>query len=55
MRARIFEPAGAENIYLTPEEFPPEATVNAYGRAELYIASNLLIGREATDQLTIND
>ena len=55
MRARIFEPAGAENIYLTPEEFPPEATVNAYGRAELYIASTLLIGREDTDQLTIND
>lgn len=55
MRSRIFEPAGAENIFLTPEEFPPEPTVNAYGRAELYLASTLLIGRQDTEQLTIND
>ncbi len=26
MRVRIFDPAGAENIYLTPEDFPPEIT-----------------------------
>jgi len=55
MRTRIFEPAGAEHIYLTPEEFPPESVVNAYGRAEMYIAGTLLIGREDTDQLTIKD
>ncbi len=53
MRARIFAPAGAENIFLAPQEFPPEQVVNAYGRAELYIAGTLLVGREDTDKLTI--
>ncbi len=54
MRSRIFEPAGAENIYLAPEEFPPTPTINAYGRDAMYIAGTLLVGREDTDQLTIN-
>lgn len=55
MRARIFEPAGAENIYLTPEEFPPEVTVNGYGRGLMYLAATAIIGREDTEGLTIND
>lgn len=54
MRARIFEPAGAENIYLAPQEFPPTPTINAYGRDAMYIAGTLLVGREDTDQLMIN-
>lgn len=55
MRARIFEPAGAENIYLTPEEFPPVSTVNGYGRDLMYVASTIIIGREDTEGLMIND
>lgn len=55
MRARIFEPAGAENIYLTPEEFPPEITVNGYGRDLMYLAATVIIGRQDTEGLTIND
>ncbi len=55
MRARIFEPAGAENIYLTPEEFPPEITVNGYGRDIMYLAATAIIGRQDTEGLTIND
>lgn len=55
MRARIFEPAGAENIYLTPDEFPPEKTVNGYGRDLMYLASTVIIGREDTEGLLIND
>ena len=55
MRARIFEPAGAENIYLTPEEFPPEMTINGYGRDLMYLASTVIIGRSDTDGLLIND
>jgi len=42
MRTRIFEPAGATNIYLTPEEFPPDSVVNGYVRGELFLAFNLL-------------
>lgn len=42
MRARILEPAGAEHIFLTPEEFPPESVVNGYVRGELFLAFNLL-------------
>ena len=55
MRNRIFEPAGAQNIYLTPEEFPPETVVSGYGRGALYSAGTLLIGREDEAGLTIND
>ena len=55
MRTRIFEPAAAENIYLTPEEFPPTPVVNGYGRAQMYLAGTALIGREDTDALTILD
>ena len=55
MRTRIFEPAGAENIYLTPEEFPPTSVVNGYGRAAMYVAGTALIGREDSDGLTILD
>ena len=55
MRARIFEPSGAENIYLTPQEFPPAEVVNGYGRAEMYIAGTALLGRVDELGLTIND
>lgn len=54
MRARIFEPAGAESVYLAPQEFPPTPTINGYGREAMYVAGTLLAGREDTDQLTIN-
>ncbi|MEM7095652.1 MAG: serine hydrolase domain-containing protein [Actinomycetota bacterium] len=50
MRSRLFEPAGAANIFLTPEEFPPEPVVNAYARAELYLALRLLPGVEDAGQ-----
>lgn len=55
MRSRIFEPSGAENIYLTPEEFPPAPVVSGYGRAEMYIAGTALLGRVDELGLTIND
>ncbi len=55
MRTRIFEPAGAENIYLTPQEFPPEEAINGYGRELLYVAAFQLIGRTDEEGLTIND
>ena len=55
MRARIFEPAGAENIYLTPQEFPPEPVVTGYGRDLMYFAGTTLIGRTDEIGLTIND
>jgi D-alanyl-D-alanine carboxypeptidase len=55
IRARIFKPAGAENIYLTPEEFPPEITVNGYGRDIMYLAATVIIGRQDTEGLMIND
>lgn len=55
MRARIFEPAGAENIYLTPEEFPPTPVVNGYGRAEMYLAGTVIVAREDTEGLMIGD
>lgn len=55
MRTRIFEPAGAENIFLTPEEFPPEITVNGYGRGLFYLAATAIIGRQDTEGLMIND
>jgi len=55
MRTRIFEPAGAANIYLTPEEFPPEMTVNGYGRGLMYLAATAIIGRQDTEQLRIDD
>ena len=43
MRARLFEPAGAETIFLTPQEFPPTDVVHAYARGELYTALRLLV------------
>lgn len=49
MRARIFEPAGAEHIYLTPQEFPPVPVVTGYGRELMYFAATGLLGR--TDEL----
>lgn len=54
MRSRIFDPAGAMDIYLTPQEFPPEPVVNAYARAELYNALVLLPGVDDAG-LTIKD
>ena len=54
MRRRIFEPAGAENIYLAPQESPPEPTVTGYGRSALYVAFTALIGIEDTEGLTID-
>lgn len=55
MRARIFAPADAENIYLAPQEFPPTPVVNGYGRAEMYLAGTLIVGREDTDGLLIGE
>ncbi|MEM9203659.1 MAG: serine hydrolase domain-containing protein [Actinomycetota bacterium] len=54
LRTRLFDPAGAANIYLTPQEFPPVPVVNAYARGPLYDALVLLPSIE--DQgLSIND
>ena len=55
MRTRIFEPAGAENIYLAPQELPPEPVVNGYGRDAVYVGLTALIGRADTDGLTVNN
>ncbi len=55
MRARIFEPAGADNIYLAPQEQPPESVVNGYGRDLLYVAGTALIGRQDSDGLTVDN
>jgi D-alanyl-D-alanine carboxypeptidase len=55
MRARIFEPAGADHIFLTPEEFPPEQVVNGYGRTLVYLAGTVIIGRTDEVGLMIND
>jgi len=55
MRARIFDPAGAQNIYLSPEEFPPTPVVNGYGRDLMYTAGTLLIGVEDELGLMINN
>jgi len=54
MRERIFEPAGADNIYLTPEEFPPTPVVNGYGRAAMYVAGTSLLGQPDQLGLMIN-
>ncbi len=55
MRSRIFDPAGADNIFLTPQEFPPEPVVTGYGRDLMYFAGTTLIGRTDEVGLTIND
>lgn len=44
MRSRLFEPAGALDAYLTPEEFPPSDTVVPYVQGELRAAISLLPG-----------
>lgn len=43
MRTRLFEPAGADTIFLTPQEFPPADVVHAYSRGELYTALRLIV------------
>lgn len=43
MRGRLFEPAGAGAIFLTPEEFPPVDVVHGYNRGDLYGAFRLLL------------
>lgn len=55
MRDRVFTPAGASEIYLTPEEFPPAPVVNAYVRDELYRALTLLPGVSDEFGLLVND
>ncbi len=55
MRSRIFEPAGASDIYLTPQEFPPEPVVHGYGRELMYFAATALIGRSDELGLMVND
>lgn len=55
MRARIFEPSGAEHIFLTPEEFPPEGAVHGYGRQLMYLAGTAIIDRPDVLGLMIND
>jgi D-alanyl-D-alanine carboxypeptidase len=44
MLDRLFEPAGATDAYLTPEEFPPIETVVPYVQGELRSAISLLPG-----------
>lgn len=55
MRTRIFAPAGADEIYLTPQEFPPESVVSGYGRELMYFASTTLIGRTDEQGLMIGE
>ena len=55
MRSRIWEPAGASEIYLPVAEFPPTNVVNGYGRELLYLAGTALIGNPDTEGLMIND
>lgn len=55
MRSRIFDAAGAENIYLVPQESAPESVVRGYGRGQMYIAGTALIGQEDQLGLTINE
>ena len=44
MRANLFDPAGATDAYLTPEEFPPGDTVVPYVQGDLRAAISLLPG-----------
>ncbi|RZV44446.1 MAG: class A beta-lactamase-related serine hydrolase [Acidimicrobiales bacterium] len=51
---RLFDAAGADDIYLPPDEFPPNPVVNGYGRGLMYLASFGLIGRTDETGLMIN-
>lgn len=55
MRKRVFEPSGASEIYLAPEEFPPSSVVHGYVRGELYDALILLPSVNDNLSLTVND
>ncbi len=54
MRERIFEPAGADAIYLTPQEFPPQQVVSAYSR-ELLFAAFSALAPELNEGLVVGD
>ena len=51
---RLFEPAGATTIFLTPQELPPADVVHAYARGDLYSALRLLVP-EYDVGLTVGD
>lgn len=44
LRTRLFEPAGATEVYLAPQESPPEETVPGYVRGELKTALDFVPG-----------
>jgi len=52
---RLFDPAGADDIYLLPDEFPPNPVVTGYGRDLMYLAAFGLIGRTDETGLMINN
>ncbi|MGC6477953.1 MAG: serine hydrolase domain-containing protein [Ilumatobacteraceae bacterium] len=44
LRNRLFNPADAREIYLPPEESPPEQTINGYVQGDLKLALNFVPG-----------
>lgn len=44
LRTRLFDPAGATEVYLAPQESPPEETVSGYVRGELKTALDFVPG-----------
>lgn len=55
MRERVFDPSGAAEIYLAPEEFPPASVVHGYVRGELYDALILLPSVNDNLGLAVNE
>ena len=44
LRNRLFDPAGASEIYLPPKESPPEQTINGYVQGDLKLALDFVPG-----------
>ena len=44
LRNRLFDPAGANEIYLPPKESPPEQTIDGYVQGDLKLALNFVPG-----------
>lgn len=44
LRTRLFDPAGTTEVYLAPQESPPEETVSGYVRGELKTALDFVPG-----------
>ena len=44
LRERLFDPAGAADVYLTPDEFPPSDDVAGYVQGDLKLAIDVLPG-----------